>query len=274
MADIRNLRDEVNQNRKPRASLPSKRIESKILLFDVAYTKKAREVAETEQRPPNLLDGIAAKLVILEYVGQNKEGKPEKKICVDFSNPDDIKFPHDYTDPQGNTDYAGIEASLYFTPKTVSSRFNPGGALNEPSDERMAALFYNASFEAQFQKDGFELLKPILHCDIAADKENVSYKAFGFEVDGMSIPKMFPIISCYRTTDWSYDKSDLDLNRKPKPDAKPRFKQYFGVWNADEKNADIGKVATSWLPEETVLKIMNALVDRANKRKKPDDTPF
>jgi len=287
----KDLQDLLDKNKKQTATIPDGSL-VKVLLYNVDYTKAGMTRAAAEGRSPSLLDGITLKYLVTEYYPLDDQGQIKKKVEtvkveVDSNGNKVIKFPADIVNPDGTISFAPIEVFEYFTPKMVSSPYNPGGQFVEPQEEMTALLMYNASWAQRYQRvmEELDLAKVVLACGLG-DKMNltlegypqISYETFNQKF-GLQKPDkiLFPIIPAYRYVVREFAKEELGPDKKPIPGAKGNIKIKLRGSRFDPKTgkriADLDTIPTEYWDSDTVGLIIQALIERT-ELKGEDKPPF
>jgi len=245
---------------KPKVSIPDK-AECTVLIYDIDWTGKAIKEAEADHRSPNLRDGVAIKFVVLGYVHNDKAVK-----CLDYSNPEDIKFLKDTLykeseDAAGEWVRSAITGEVYRTPKMITSKNRNFGGFNEPPTDIGLADVYDQSFSLEFGVPYGNFLIPLCNRELT----DITYEL-------MQVPepkvKEMPVFKLYRRCGVDYEWTDYEgygSDRKLKEGAKKKPYVNWTAYDVENKNWDlynINKSGVNYIPFETSEAIRRAIMER------------
>lgn len=248
--------------RKPKNSIPvDGETIVKTLIYDIDYTKSAKERAKAEGRPPVLQDGIAVKFVHLDYWDKNNNHK--QLVQWDgATSAADIKFPCDLQTSSEGTDYMYITNEEYLNIARVTNKSGIYGNFVKPTNEADCLRVFDQSFAVQFGLQGGELADAILNFGIANVTEEELARV------GIIKPSKteYLVLNCYRYLD-KYETKD----------GKKEMKWSLTGYNRSLKKMDLGG-SVEWIPEQVGLAIFEAVVARADAKKNGSttltDSPF
>ena len=198
--NIENLDNEVKDLKQEKivVSLPSPCM-VKAVIYDLDFTAKGKAAAANDDRPPTIMDGFTLKFAFTDALVGN-----DKRVLIDYSDLDNIKFPCDITDDKGKKHYCGIQ--YYETYGLYTLGFN---GYNETTDVKSTAIVYDILFGRQFGKRGVLL-------ELLAQQEfgGVTYDMFPEHLEKPKSPVGFPHIYLNRTAGWKYGKDQIDPKTK------------------------------------------------------------
>lgn len=247
----------VDKSKKPKNSIPIVGdVIVKSLLYDIGYTKSAKERAEAEGREPNLFDGIYCKFIHLDY--WDKDNNHKQLVKYDGAqSPTDVHFVCDTVDESGEVVKCWIENEDYLNIARLTNKFGPYGGFVKPLNEADVLNLYDASMCIQLGIDGGEISDLILQCV----KPNISDDELARVGITRPTEDKFPVLSLYRYRDSWESKKEAG-----KKDSKIMLTGY----NRTKKEIDLGgSKSIEWISGDVCNYIYEALVNR-----KKGDVPF
>lgn len=228
----------------------------KSLIYDISYTKSAKERAALEQREPNLFDGLAVKFCHLQYWSPNGE-----RVLVGYdgaASAKDVTFPCDTMDAAGEISYCYITNEEYLNINRITNKFSPHGGYVKPQTEADLLLVYDSSLCSQLGLPGGEIADTILTMGVCNPSDEELARV------GIVRPEIaaFPIVNVYRYRDARTAK-----------DGKKESKWVLTGYNRTAKANDLGGAdAIEWLPASVGYSIAEALAER--QIRKANKEPF